>query len=46
VFLWVQNLFDAHTVNTLDLTTATALGTPYVRLDPPRFFGAQFGYHF
>jgi iron complex outermembrane receptor protein len=45
-FLWAQNLFDARTVDSLNTITALSLQTPYVRLNQPRFWGVQLGYHF
>ena len=46
VFLWAQNLLDARTVQSLNTITALTLDTPYVRLNPPRFWGVQLGYRF
>ncbi|MBC6982593.1 TonB-dependent receptor [Caulobacter sp. 17J80-11] len=44
--VWAENLLDERTVASLNTISATSLGTPYVRLDQPRFWGVQLGVHF
>jgi iron complex outermembrane receptor protein len=43
VALFADNLFDVRTPRTLNLITADTLGTPYVRMDRPRFWGIELG---
>ncbi|QNA84365.1 TonB-dependent receptor [Sphingomonas sp. So64.6b] len=46
VALFADNLFDVRTPRTLNLITAETLGTPYVRMDRPRFWGVELGARF
>jgi iron complex outermembrane receptor protein len=46
ITVFAENLFDVRTPRTLNPITATTLGTPYVRLDRPRFWGMEFGVRF
>ncbi|NEX92374.1 TonB-dependent receptor [Caulobacter sp. 17J65-9] len=46
VSLWAENLLDERTVSSLGTISASALQTPFVRLDQPRFWGVQLGVHF
>ncbi|MES2056361.1 MAG: TonB-dependent receptor [Pseudomonadota bacterium] len=43
VALFADNLFDVRTPRTLNLISADTLGTPYVRMDRPRFWGVELG---
>lgn len=46
VTLFAENLFDERTPRTLNPITADTLGTPYVRMDQPRFWGVELGAKF
>ncbi len=46
VALYAQNLFDNRYVTDINYITATTLGTPYVRPQAPRFWGAELTYKF
>ena len=41
VSLFAENLFDVRTPRTLNTVTADVFGTPYVRIDEPRFWGVE-----
>ena len=44
--LFAENLFDVRTPRTLNPISADTLGTPYVRMDRPRFWGVELGAKF
>lgn len=46
VSLFAENLFDVRTPRSLNLISAHTLGTPYVRMDRPRFWGVELGVRF
>jgi iron complex outermembrane receptor protein len=46
VALFAENLFDVRTPRTLNPISADIFGTPYVRIDRPRFWGVEFGARF
>ena len=46
IALFAENLFDVRTPRTLNPITADILGTPYVRIDRPRFWGVELGARF
>jgi iron complex outermembrane receptor protein len=46
VALFADNLFDVRTPRTLNPISADILGTPYVRMDRPRFWGVELGARF
>lgn len=46
VTLFAENLFDVRTPRTLNTVTAELFGTPYVRIDKPRFWGIELGAKF
>lgn len=43
VALFAENLFDVRTPRTLNNISADIFGTPYVRIDRPRFWGVELG---
>lgn len=43
VSLYAENLFDDQRLRTLNTISADIFGTPYVRVDRPRFFGVELG---
>ena len=46
VSIFAENLFDVRTPRSLNLISAHTLGTPYVRMDRPRFWGVEAGVRF
>lgn len=46
VALFAENLFDVRTPRTLNPITASTFGTPYLRMDRPRFWGVELGARF
>jgi iron complex outermembrane receptor protein len=46
VALWGTNLFNHRYVTDINTITASTLGTPYVRPQAPRFYGAELTYKF
>ena len=43
ISVYVENLFDDQRLRTLNTISADIFGTPYVRVDKPRFVGVEFG---
>ncbi len=43
VSVYAENLFDDQRLRTLNTISADIFGTPYVRVDRPRFWGVEFG---
>ncbi len=46
VSVYVENLFDNQVPRGFNDLTADSLGTPYVRVDTPRFYGVDLGFNF
>ena len=46
IAVYGENIFDDQRPRTLNTISADIFGTPYVRLDRPAFYGAEFGFKF
>ena len=46
IAVYAENLFDEQHLRTLNTISADIFGTPYVRVDRPRFFGVELGAKF
>ncbi len=44
VSAWAKNLFDEERIRGIGEITALTLGTPFVRLEDPRFYGLEFSF--
>ena len=46
VAAYVNNIFDKQYAESVQLISATTLGTPFTNITAPRFWGVELGVHF